>query len=305
MSPLSDGPGPIVVDEIVRYPVKGAGGTSLEEARVDEIGIHLDRRWMLVDADGVFLSQRNHPRLALLRPRVADDALVLEAPGAEPLAVALEPDGPAVEVRVWDASVEAVEVGGGTTEWIEAFLGEPARLVFMAPSTLRPVDRTHLPRDRPSGAGERVSFADAYPLLLLSRESLDELNRRLERPVPMNRFRPNLVVRGVGRPHGEDAWRRIRIGELELDVVKPCERCAVTTVDQGSGEKGVEPLRTLAEYRKSGGKTWFGQNLVQRGVGTLRVGDSVQVLESGTSRPRLDRTEKGASILQSWADRSN
>ena len=293
------GAGAPVVDAIVRYPVKGAGGAPLEEARVDEFGIHLDRRWMLVDAEGVFLSQRHHPQLALLRPRVESDALVLEAPGTESLAVALEPEGATVEVRVWDSVVEAVEVGAGTAEWAEAFLGEPARLVFMPRSTLRPVERAHLPPDRPSGGGERVSFADAYPLLLLSRESLDELNRRLESPVPMNRFRPNLVVRGVGRPHGEDAWRRVRIGELELDVVKPCPRCAVTTVDQASGEKGVEPLRTLAKYRKSGGNTWFGQNLVQRGVGTLRVGDPVQVLESGTPRPRLDQADAGASFLQS------
>lgn len=287
-----------VLEQIVHYPVKGAGGVFLPEARVDEFGVRLDRRWMLVDDDGVFLSQRNHPRLALLRPRVEEDALLLEAPEMEPLSLPVEPDGPPVEVRVWGSVVEAVHVGAGAAGWVAAFLGEPARLVFMPRSTLRPVDPAYLPADRADAGDPRVSFADAFPFLLISCESLDELNRRLERPVPMNRFRPNLVVRGEGRPHAEDAWRRLRIGDMELDVVKPCDRCAVTTVDQGSGERGVEPLRTLATYRKSEGKAWFGQNLVHRGSGTLRVGDPVQVLESGMSRPRLDSRETGAPILQ-------
>lgn len=287
----------MTLDEIVVYPVKGAGGTSATEARVDDFGLQLDRRWMLVDRDGVFLSQRNHPRLALLRPRIREGALVLDAPGMDPFAFPMDAEGAMRDVRVWDATVEAVEVEGGVDEWIEAFLGEPAHLVFMPESTLRPVDGGY-------AADARVSFADGFPFLLLSRESLEELNRRLDRPVPMNRFRPNLVVKGAG-PHAEDAWRRIRIGEVEFDVVKPCARCAVTTVDQDSGQRGAEPLRTLSRYRKHDGKTWFGQNLVQKGTGTLEVGDPVQVLESGPTRPRLDLREADAPILQSRVDRSN
>lgn len=287
----------MTLDEIVVYPVKGAGGTSVTEARVDDFGLHLDRRWMLVDGDGVFLSQRNDPRLALLRPRIRDGSLVLEAPGVEPFDLPATAERPARKVRVWDSTVEAVEVDGGVDHWIEAFLGRPARLVFMPESTLRPVDEDY-------AADARVSFADGFPFLLLSRESLEELNRRLDRPVPMNRFRPNLVVKGAG-PHAEDAWRRIRIGEVEFDVVKPCARCAVTTVDQDSGRRGAEPLRTLSRYRKHDGKTWFGQNLVQRGTGTLRVGNPVEVLQSGTPRPRLDLHGPDAPILQSRVDRSN
>ncbi len=287
----------MILDQIVVYPVKGAGGTSPTEARVDDFGLHLDRRWMLVDGDGIFLSQRNHPHLALLRPRIREGALVLDAPGMDPLALPMEAEGAVRDVRVWDATVEAVEVDGGADEWIEAFLGEPARLVFMPESTLRPVGGGY-------AADGRVSFADGFPFLLLSRESLEELNRRLDRPVPMNRFRPNLVVKGV-RPHAEDAWRRIRIGEVELDVVKPCGRCAVTTVDQDSGRRGAEPLRTLSRYRKHDGKTWFGQYLVHRGKGTLGGGDPVEVLESGTPRPRLDLHETDAPILQSRVDRAN
>lgn len=287
----------MTLDEIVVYPVKGAGGTSVTEATVDDFGLHLDRRWMLVDGDGVFLSQRNDPRLALLRPRIQDGSLVLEAPGVEPFDLPATAERPARKVRVWDSTVEVVEVDGGAHDWIEAFLGRPARLVFMPESTLRPVDEDY-------AADARVSFADGFPFLLLSRESLEELNRRLDRPVPMNRFRPNLVVEGAG-PHGEDAWRRIRIGEVEFDVVKPCARCAVTTVDQDSGRRGAEPLRTLSRYRKHDGKTWFGQNLVQRGTGTLRVGNPVEVLQSGTPRPRLDLHATDAPILQSRVDRSN
>lgn len=287
----------MTLDQIVVYPVKGAGGTSATGARVDDFGLHLDRRWMLVDGDGIFLSQRNHPRLALLRPRIRDGSLVLDAPGMDPFALPMKAEGAVRDVRVWDATVEAVEVEGGADEWIEAFLGEPAHLVFMPESTLRPVNRDY-------AADARVSFADGFPFLLLSRESLEELNRRLDRPVPMNRFRPNLVVKGAG-PHAEDAWRRIRIGEVEFEVVKPCARCAVTTVDQDSGQRGAEPLRTLSRYRKHEGKTWFGQNLVQKRIGTLEVGNPVQVLESGTPRPRLDLHEADLPILQSRVDRSN
>jgi uncharacterized protein YcbX len=150
----------------------------------------------------------------------------------------------------------------------------------MPPDTVRPVDVDH------AGPGHRVGFADGYPLLLLSEGSLDELNRRLEAPLPMDRFRPNVVVDGCG-PHAEDRWRRLRVGDVEMRVVKPCSRCSITTVDQATAARGPEPLATLADYRLAGGKVLFGQNLVHESRGTLRVGDVVEVLESGRPVPDL------------------
>jgi len=204
------------VTRIYIYPVKSAAGIVVAEAELDAFGLRLDRRWMVVDDAGRFLTQRQLPRMALIR-------------------VALE--------------------------------GGALRLTF--PDAVRPVDPRYA---RP---GDRVAFADAFPVLLISEDSLEELNRRLAEPVPMNRFRPNLVVR-AGEPHAEDGWRRIRIGEVEFDVVKPCARCAITLTDQATAERGKEPLRTLATYRTRNGKVLFGQNLIHRGRGAVRVGMAVE-----------------------------
>lgn len=256
------------------YPVKGAAGIPLEAAELDACGFRWDRRWLVTDPDGRFFTQRELPRLALLRPRIEGDALVLDAPDTAPLRVPLaEPGGARSPVRIWDDVVEAATVGPEAAEWLSDVLGTACRLVRFPADVQRPLD----PRYAVPGAADRVGFADAYPILLITQASLDELNRRLATPVPMDRFRPNLVVAGTV-PHAEDGWRRIEVAGIVLHVVKPCARCVVTTLDQATGVPGKEPLRTLARYRKVGSKVLFGQNAIHEGRGTIRLGDRVTVL---------------------------
>ena len=250
------------------YPIKSARGIALDESSVDEFGLQYDRRWMVVDEGGNFFSQRSHPRLALVVPSISDGTLQVDAPGMPPLQTPLHPKGSVTtSVTVWDDTCPATWVGERAAEWFSEFLGTPCSLVHMADDVVRPANPAFAP-------GVRVGFADGFPFLLISEESLADLNRRLADPLPMNRFRPNLVVAGA-EPYGEDGWGRIEIGGVRLQIVKPCERCLVTTTDQATGERGKEPLRTLATYRKVGNDLMFGQNVVHENTGRLRVGDEV------------------------------
>jgi uncharacterized protein YcbX len=256
------------------YPIKGAAGLTPREWEVDQRGLRYDRRWMLVEPSGGFLTQRELPELALVRPRIEPPHLVVEAPGMSELRLPLQPlGGRRLTVRVWNDRVGALLTDQKADQWFTDYLGLPAGLAWLPDDTIRPADPDYAP---PSS---QVSFADAFPFLVISQGSLDDLNSRLAVPLPMNRFRPNLVVAGGG-PFAEDGWRRIRIGALELDVVKPCARCVVTTTDQLTAERGVEPLRTLATYRKIDGKVMFGQNALHDRPGRLTQGDLVTVLQS-------------------------
>jgi uncharacterized protein YcbX len=276
---MSDTPS-ISLTGIHLYPVKGAAGLSLQRCTLDSFGIVHDRRWMVVDSDGVFLSQRSLPRMALLSPRLEDDALNLDAPDMSTLRLPTEWEGgEEIDVRIWRDRVRARLVSPDADAWMSHFLASPVRLVHMGSDEWRTTDPRY-------AEGFRVSFSDGYPVHLLSEESLIDLNEKLMDPVPMNRFRPNLVVSGGG-PYGEDGWRRIRIGQVEFAVVKPCARCTVITVDQSEGVAGREPLATLSGYRGAEGKVYFGQNLVHLGTGQLAVGDRVEHLEVGDLRPIL------------------
>ena len=207
------------------------------------------------------------------RSNVPADGLTLRAPGVAPLRVPLQSPGEASEtVSVWGIACQAVPVGPEADEWFQDFLGVSCRLVFMPEETRRPVNPKY-------SAGEGiVSFADGYPLLLLGEASLDDLNSRLEAPVPMNRFRPNLVVTS-SPAYAEDGWAKVRIGGATFHGVKPCDRCGLITVDQALGKAtGPEPLRTLATYRRKDQKVLFGQLLIPDGAGVVRVGDAVEML---------------------------
>jgi uncharacterized protein YcbX len=262
----------IRVSGIFIYPVKSCGGSTVQAARVGATGFDLDRRWMVVDGDGQFLTQRKHPSLALVNVRVEDNRLVFSAEGLRDLEIFADGEGRLPnEVKVWKDTCRAVDEGGDAASWFSEHLGLEVRLVRLAGDDARPLGGA---KSRPD---DFVSFADAFPFLLLSQESLDGLNERLAEDLPMNRFRPNIVVSGC-RPHAEDDWNRISIGGLPFRVAKPCARCVVTTTDQATGERGPEPLRTLAGYRSIGGEVLFGQNLIHEGRGVLRVGDEVTVL---------------------------
>lgn len=260
-----------VLSSIHVYPVKACGGLSPAEWPVDAFGLRNDRRWMVVNLAGRFLTQREAPRLALIRPALETGGLVLRAPGMPELRLPLVPaTRERVSVQVWGDATEGVPVSSEAAQWLTRYLGALARLVWMPDDVVRPTDPTY-------ADGYRVSFADGFGFLLISEASLADLNRRLEAPLPMNRFRPNLVVSGT-EPFAEDGWREIRIGGLALRLVKPCGRCVVTTTDQETAERGQEPLRTLATFRERDGKLMFGMNVVHRGTGRLAMGMPVEVV---------------------------
>ncbi|MGB3681347.1 MAG: MOSC N-terminal beta barrel domain-containing protein [Rubrobacteraceae bacterium] len=253
------------------YPIKSAGGIALREARLDSRGIEYDRRWMLVDESRKFMSQRRHPRLALVSTRLTEEHLIVEAPEMPRLRLPLKPeDKPGLDARVWTDVVRAVPVEDAADEWFSSFLGARCTLVYMPDDEVRQVDLEY------AEPGDRVGFADGFPFLMISQASLEDLGGRLERAVPVERFRPNLVVEGSDA-FAEDGWRALRVGETEFRVVKPCSRCSIVMTDQSSGDRDKEVLATLAGYRRFGKKIFFGQNLAHDSPGTLRVGDPVEV----------------------------
>ncbi|SHL49818.1 MOSC domain-containing protein [Actinacidiphila paucisporea] len=264
------------------YPVKSLRAVGTQEAVVEPWGLAEDRRWMLVDAGtDSAVTQREQPRLTLLAALpVGGGGLRLTAPGQPPLTVVPPASGPLRTVRLFAGKVDVLPAGDEADAWFSGYLGTPVRLVHLDdPGVRRPIDpRYALP-------GETVSLADGYPLLVTTTASLDALNaliaagdRAQEGPLPMSRFRPNVVVDGTD-PWAEDGWRRVRIGQVTFRVPKPCGRCVVTTTDQDSGARGKEPLRTLARHRRIGSALVFGQNLVPEQSGTLRVGDPLTTLE--------------------------
>jgi uncharacterized protein YcbX len=253
------------------HPLKGARGIQVASAQVEPRGLRHDRRFMLVDARGGFVSQRSHPRLALVQTAIEGETLRLRPPDGGGVSVPLAPEGPRREVEVWGDRVMAVRVGAEASEILSRFLGDSLELVHLPNDVLRPVDPDY------AEDGDQVSFADGFPLLLASIESLADLNARLATPLPMDRFRPNLVVEG-GVPFAEDQHERVRIGALGFRMPKRCSRCQVTTVDQTTGEPaGPEPLRTLAGYRSEGRRVYFGQNLIPERTGVLSIGDEVEL----------------------------
>ncbi|MEX2116626.1 MAG: MOSC N-terminal beta barrel domain-containing protein [Bacteroidota bacterium] len=257
----------IVVSELNIYPIKSCGGIAVREAVVVERGFEYDRRWMVTDRNGMFLTQRNHPKLALAATELSGGRVVLSAPNLDQVQIPLElSEGESIPVEVWKSRVNALRGPREADEWFSTLLGLPCLLVHMPSNALRPVSHASASKT------DHIAFSDAFPVLLISEASLDDLNGRLAQPVPMNRFRPNIVVRGCG-PYEEDTWKDLRIGSIQFLGPKPCDRCSTTTVDQSTGIRGAEPLRTLATYRNRNGDILFGQNLIHKAHGILRVGD--------------------------------
>lgn len=259
------------LQDIYIYPIKSLGGNRVETCLAEERGLKYDRRWMLVDQNGRFLSQREHPSLALLKTEMTDSGIQVhhkEIPSFNIL-VPFEPQTDQFrQVTIWGDKVPAQLVDKRIGKWFSKQLGQDCELVFMPESTQRKVDPAYAINH------ESVSFADGMPFLLISQASLDDLNSRLANPVPMNRFRPNLVVAG-GEAFQEDEWGEISIGKAVFNAVKPCARCVVTTIDQQTSKKGKEPLKTLAGYRSKNNKVLFGQNLVLKKGAEINVGDSI------------------------------
>lgn len=259
---------------IYYYPIKACRAQTVDAAFVERRGLEHDRRFLIVDSDGLAITQRDVSALALVVPNLTDTGLSLSAPNMPGLSLPVAADGPIRRVSVWSShSIKAIDQGDEASEWFSAYLKIPARLVYMPEASIRRVNPEYAVRP-----DDHVSFADGYPILIASQESLDDLNTRLEMPLPMNRFRPNLVVEGC-RSFEEDTWKRIRIGEVELALVKPCSRCEVTTIDQVTTVRGKEPLKTMATFRRiKGNKVMFGMNVIPVNEGRLRVGERVEIL---------------------------
>lgn len=254
------------------YPIKSCRGIAVESFTLDDRGPEMDRRWMLVESDGTFMTQREHPRMALIDVAIEGADLLVSASGMSPIRIDTSAGNDPMPCVVWNDTVELQHVNADADAWFSDFLEVSCSLMRMPQSTERIVDRTYSPDTR------LVSLADGYPMLLIGTGSLEQLNEKLaekgETAVPMERFRPNIVVSNT-RPHEEDEWTSIRIGDVACSIVKPCARCAITTVDPRTGVAGKEPLRTLSEYRKVGSKVMFGQNVMHEARGTIRLGDKV------------------------------
>lgn len=265
------------VSRIFVYPIKSCGGIELESAELSLRGLVFDRRYMLVDANGHFLTQRRHSKMALIRTAFVDGGIRVTAPDRLPLLLPLglteQPYSTCV-VKIWEDRVEATLADSDVNVWFSEFMGFACGLVYLADHQHRPVSNVAAEFD------DEVGFADGAPVLLVSDASLAELNRRLEVPVGIERFRPNLVVT-ADAAHAEDNWSTLTVGEARLQLAWPCSRCALITVDQESGERDTEgePLRTLTNYRKRGRSVYFGQNLIPRALGTIEVGAECRIDE--------------------------
>ncbi|HEU5006464.1 MAG TPA: MOSC N-terminal beta barrel domain-containing protein [Jatrophihabitantaceae bacterium] len=270
----------ITLTGINRHPVKSCRGEALTSAVVEPWGLAGDRRWMIVDETGETVTAREHPRMLLIRPELVDGGLLLRAPDLDDLFVPV-PDGAPVEITVFGRTPFAVLAADADAHaWFSKAVGAPVRLVYQDDPRRRPTNPDY------TVAGDCVSFADGYPLLLTTEESLAALNRLIatgrhpdQGPLPMRRFRPSVVVAGAPA-WDEDHWRRLRIGDATFRAVKGCDRCVITTTDPDTAQLGKEPLASLAKHRRWDSRAWFAMNLVPDTPGaTIALGDEVEILQ--------------------------
>lgn len=261
------------ISQLFIYPVKSLGGIAVDALHIADRGARYDRRWMLVDPFGGFLTIRQHPEMNRLHTAIEGDQLVIfdAAAPSDRVSTPLHPSpSSTMQVQVWDDTVTAWTCDPTVSGWLSDKLGQPVLLVFMPDESHRYVDTDYAP------PGAITSFSDGYPLLIIGQASLDDLNTRLDRSMDIRRFRPNIVFTG-GAPFAEDDFASISIAGIPILGVKRCARCVVTTIDPDTGEAGPEPLRTLSTYRRTGNKVDFGMNLVASGTGILRIGDDIRL----------------------------
>lgn len=259
------------VSDLIIYPVKSLGGIHLQSCMAEAEGLQYDRRWMLVDPAGNFLTQRQYPQMCLFRLKWQEDGFAVthaQYPGTFVLPFD-EADGPGMTVTVWDDTIQAARVSAGADAWFSERMQAACRLVRVTDATSRKVDPRYAQHNETTG------FSDGFPVLIIGEASLENLNAQLTEPVPMNRFRPNIVFSG-GNAFDEDNWEQVSTASAVLQVVKPCARCMITTIDQQTGTGGKEPLKTLAGYRSVANKILFGQNALVMQPGIIRVGDVIR-----------------------------
>ena len=262
----------IKLTELNIYPVKSLRQISLSNSLVEPFGLQHDRRWMVVDEQGKMITQRQQSRLCLIQPALFENAIRLTAADIQDLQVTTPASGIRQQVTVWEDHCQAYDAGDEAASWLSTFLSVKCRLVYFPDDEFRQVDLTYAKQ------GDRTAFSDGFPLLLISQASLDDLNQRLEHPIAMNRFRPNLVLSGCDA-FAEDNWQKIRIGDITFRIVKPCSRCVIPNIDIETAERSNEPAKTLATYRKRDNKIFFGQNVIAENEGELTIGMPVEIIE--------------------------
>jgi uncharacterized protein YcbX len=257
------------ISELYIYPVKSLGGIAVTSANVTRKGLEHDRRWMLIDEENVFLTQRIHTHMALFKMSHASTGFRVSFKG-DHIDIPHTREGEPVRARIWDDEVIVEEVSPVHSRWFSERIGIRCKLVAFPEENARPVDPKYRVGD------DHVSLADGYPLLLLGQSTVDDLNQRLKIPVPMNRFRPSVVFAG-GDAFDEDNWRNFTMGTANFAGVKTCQRCVLINVDQETGVKGTEPLATLSTYRRWGNGVHFGQNVIPTKLGKISIGDEIIV----------------------------
>jgi uncharacterized protein YcbX len=264
------------ISQLFIYPVKSLGGIPLKEAQVTSRGLQYDRRWMLVDENNQFLSQRKFPQLALFKVDLLNTGLQITfTPTLSSIIVPFVPQTQErINVKVWDDECTGICVSAELDIWFSNLLSFTCRLIYMDQESIRPVDPKY------AGPQHITSFADAYPMLLVSASSLNDLNNKLSEPVSIDRFRPNILIENT-EPYLEDIIKHFSIDDITFYGVKPCARCVMIGVDQQTSKMGDEPLKTLSGYRKANNKVYFGQNLIHDGVGNIKVGDELVIKELG------------------------
>lgn len=262
----------LIVSELYIHPVKSLASVMLDSAWVDEFGLQYDRRWMLVDKQGVFITQRFVPQMCLISAQLNENELWLSAHNMPEISVTETDWQGECRVTVWQDQCRAIDCGDAAANWLSQFLKTDCRLVFFPDDEIRQVDMNY------AKAGDKTGFSDGFPLLLIGQASLDDLNKRLEPPVAMQRFRPNLVISGSDA-YAEDDWKKIQIGQMTFRVVKPCSRCSIPSINPHTAVREAEPVKTLRSYRLRDNKVYFGQNVIADSTGVIEKGMQVKVLE--------------------------
>lgn len=268
------------VSQLYIYPIKSCGAIACQKATVTANGLAGDRQLMLVNTQGQFMTQRDYPQMAQIRVKLDSDALILEHEKLDPFILQPTLEGDLHPVKVWNTQTLAIDQGESIAQWLQTVLqlDHPCRLVHQSPHHPRPVNPQYA-----TSPNDTVSFADGYPMLLTNTASLTDLNRRLRETYlqnppqfPMNRFRPNIVIE-TNQPFIEDTWKTLTIGPVDLQLVKPCSRCIVTTTDQTTGERNPqrEPLKTLSSFRQQPGGLMFGYNIIPKTLGQIQIGDLI------------------------------
>ena len=262
----------IGVSHLSIYPVKSCRGVNQTSTFFEDFGLKNDRRWMVVDEQGVMLTQRKITKMCLIQPEVIETGLILSAATMAELHVDIPLANKICKVKVWNDVCQAYDSGDEAAHWLSQFLSIKCRLVYFPANEFRQVDLNY------AAEGDKTAFSDGFPLLLISQASLDDLNSRLDSPISMSRFRPNIVVDGCP-PYAEDAWKKLKIGDINYRVVKSCSRCVIPSINIETAEKEKEPTKTLISYRKSNDKILFGQNVIAEINGQIEVGMTVEIIE--------------------------